>query len=96
MRRTLNNFINSDIIKDDIEFKTQNKKIIAKNQRYRNMKVQNTERRKPSFIKIIDRKYRLTETRTEQNNNHTRIMHQILSNLQLFTFYKSMIDCQNG
>ena len=96
MRRKLNNVINSDIIKDDIEFKTQNKKIIAKNQRYRNMKVQNTERRKPSFIKIIDRKYRLTETRTEQNNNHTRIMHQILSNLQLFTFYKSMIDCPNG
>ena len=96
MRRTLNNVINSDIIKDDIEFKTQNKKIIAKNQRYRNMKVQNTEKRKPSFIKIIDRKYRLTETRTEQNNNHTRIMHQILSNLQLFTFYKSMIDCPNG
>ena len=51
MRRKLNNVINSDIIKDDIEFKTQNKKIKAKNQRYRNMKVQNTERRKPSFPK---------------------------------------------
>ena len=96
MRRKLNNVINSDIIKDDIEFKTQNKKIIAKNQRYTNMKVQNTERRKPSFIKIIDRKYRLTETRTEQNNNHTKIMHKILSSLQVFTFYKIMIDCPNG
>ena len=39
MRRKLNNVIKSDIIMNDIEFKTQNKKIKAKNQRYRNIKI---------------------------------------------------------
>ena len=43
----------------------------TKTQRYRNAKNQNTERRKP---KRIDKKYR---TRTEQNNDHIRIMHKM-------------------
>ena len=51
MRRKLKNVIKSNIIKNDIEFKTLNKKIKAKNQRYRDMKNQNTERQKPSFPK---------------------------------------------
>ena len=51
MRRKLKNVIKSNIIKNDIEFKTLNKKIKANNQRYRNMKNQNTERQKPSFPK---------------------------------------------
>ena len=46
----------------------------TKNQRNRNMKNQNTERRKPSFTKRIGGKCRLIETRNEQNNDHTRIM----------------------
>ena len=36
-------------IKNDIEFKAQNKKIKAKNQRYRNMNNQNKEKQKPGF-----------------------------------------------
>ena len=36
-----------------------------KNQRNRNMKNQNTERRKPSFTKRIGRKCRLVSTLTE-------------------------------
>ena len=51
VRRKLKNVIKSDIIKNDIGFKTQNKKIKAKNQRYGNMKNQNTERQKASFSK---------------------------------------------
>ena len=47
VRRKLKDVTKSDIIKNDIEFKTQNKKIKAKNQRYRNMKNQKTERQKP-------------------------------------------------
>ena len=50
--------------------------IKTKNQN-RNMKSQNSERRKPSFTNRICRKYRLIWTRTEQNNDHTRIIHKI-------------------
>ena len=39
------------IIKNDIKFKIQNKKIKAKIQRYRNMKNQNKNRQKCSFPK---------------------------------------------
>ena len=39
------------IIKNDIEFKIQNKKIKAKIQRHRNMRNQNTDRQKPSLPK---------------------------------------------
>ena len=37
-------FFGTPGIKNDMEFKTQNKEMKAKNQRYRNMKNQNTER----------------------------------------------------
>ena len=40
-----------DSIKNDIGLKTWNKKMIAKNRSYRNMKTQNIEREKPSFPK---------------------------------------------
>ena len=43
----------------------------------RNTKNQNTERQKPIFTKRISRKCKLTLTRTEQNNNHKRIMHKM-------------------
>ena len=43
--------IKSEIIKNDIEFKTSNNKVKAKNQRYRNMKILNTKREKPRFPK---------------------------------------------
>ena len=39
VRKKLKNVIKSDSIKNDNEFKTYNKKIKAKNQRYRNMKI---------------------------------------------------------
>ena len=42
-------------------------KLKTENQRYTNTKNQNSERQKPSF----------TKTHTEQNNDHTRIMHKI-------------------
>ena len=51
MRKKLKNITKSDIIKNIIEFKTYNKKIKAKNQRYKNMKNQNIQRRKHSFQK---------------------------------------------
>ena len=54
---------------------TENVKI--KYQKYRSTKNQNTKRRKPSFTRRIGRKCRLTWTRGEQNNDHTRIMHKI-------------------
>ena len=57
--------------------KHRTKIIKTKNQRNRNMKSQNTERRKPCFIKRISRKRRLIWTRTEQNNDHTGMMHKI-------------------
>ena len=41
------------------------------------MEIQNPERRKPSFTKRIGRKCRLIKTLTEQNNDHTQIMHKI-------------------
>ena len=66
------------------------------------MKNQNTERWKPSFPKKIGRKYRPIWNRTEQNKDHTRIMHKmgqnltwIFSNLRVFTFYKSIMGCSN-
>ena len=40
-------------------------------------KKQKHKRRKPSFTKRIGRKCRLIQTRTEQNNDHTRMMHKI-------------------
>ena len=52
-------------------------KIKNKNQKNRNMKKQNTERRKPTLTKRIGRKCRLIKTRTEQNNDHTQIIHKI-------------------
>ena len=48
------------------------------------MKNQNTERQKP---KRIDKKYRIIETRTEQNNDHTRIMHK----MEFCSFFKAFI-----
>ena len=51
MTRTLKNVVSSDIVKNGIEFKTQIKKVKAKNQRYRNMKNQNTKIQKPYFLK---------------------------------------------
>ena len=36
---------------NDIELKAQNKRIKAKNQRYRHMKIQNTKRQQPNFPK---------------------------------------------
>ena len=39
VRKKLKNVIKSDSIKNDNEFKKYNKKIKAKNQRYRNMKI---------------------------------------------------------
>ena len=44
VRRKLKNVSKSGINKNHIKFKTSNKKIKAKNQKYRNMKNQNTER----------------------------------------------------
>ena len=58
MRKKLKNITKSDIIKNIIEFKTYNKKIKAKNQRYKNMKNQNTQRRKHSFQKKKEKKCR--------------------------------------
>ena len=55
------------------KYKTEKLKI--KYQRCRNMK--NTERKKPSFTKRIGRKYEHVLTGTEQNNDHTWIMHKI-------------------
>ena len=55
-------------------------KIKTENQRNRKMKKEtpkNTERQKPSFSKKIGRKCRLLQTRTERNNDHTRVMHSI-------------------
>ena len=48
----------------------------TKNRTYRNTKNQNPERLKPSFSKGIGRKCRLISTHTEQNNDHTQIMHK--------------------
>ena len=57
--------------------KHRTEKLKPKKQRYRNTKMQNTERRKPSFTERIGTKFRLVLTRTEQNNDHMRIMHKI-------------------
>ena len=60
---------------DDLEFKIKTEKLKIKYQKCRNMK--NTERKKPSFTKRIGRKYEHVLTGTEQNNDHTWIMHKI-------------------
>ena len=60
-----------------LSLKHRTEKLKTKNGRYRNSKNQNSEILKLSFSKRIDRKCRLISTRTEQNNNHTRIMHKI-------------------
>ena len=57
--------------------KIEQSEIIKTKNQNRNMKSQNSERRKPSFTNRICRKYRLIWTRTEQNNDHTRIIHKI-------------------
>ena len=46
----MKNVIKSAIIKNDLNFKTE-QKIKARNQRYRHIKNQNTERKKPIFPK---------------------------------------------
>ena len=57
VRRTFKNVIKSEIIKNDIEFKTQSKKLKAKNQRCRNIKPKH-RKKKPSFpkeqVKYVD------------------------------------------
>ena len=51
--------IKTEIIKNDIEFKTSNNKVKAKNQRYRNMKILNTKREKPSSKKKKKKRKRI-------------------------------------
>ena len=68
--------------------------IKTKNHRYRNTKTQKDEKkkqriRKPSFTKKIGRKYRLIETHTERNNDHTRIMHK----LKFCNSFKHLKNC---
>ena len=74
-RTKLKNVIKSFEMTLNSKYRTQ--KIKSKNQRYRNMKNQNTERRKPGITNRIGRECRIIYTRTEQNNDHTRIMHKI-------------------
>ena len=57
--------------------KHRTEKIKTKNQRNRNVKTKTQRRRKPCFTKRIGRKCRPIQTRTEQNNDYTRIMHKI-------------------
>ena len=58
----------------------------AKNQRNRNMKNQDTERRKPSFNRRICRKCRLIQTCTEQNNDDK----QKMLNIQLRSSFNNI------
>ena len=74
-RTKLKNVIKSFEMTLNSKHRTQ--KIKSKNQRYRNMKNQNTERRKPSITNRIGSKCRIIYTRTEQNNDNTQIMHKI-------------------
>ena len=52
-------------------------KLKTKSKTCRNTKKQNSEKLKFSFSKRLGRKCRLTSTRTEQNNDHTRKMYKI-------------------
>ena len=70
---------NTTVIKSlemNLNSKHRTEKLKPKSQRYRNTKNQNTERWKPSFTKRIDRKGTLILFHTEQNNDHTWIMHK--------------------
>ena len=73
-------------------WKHRTEKLKTKNKRYRNTIDQNSERLKPSFSKGIGRKCRLISTRTEQNNDHTRIMHKI----QFRSSFKQIGRCSVG
>ena len=65
-------------------------KLKTENKRYRNTKSQNPERLKSSYSKIIGRKHGFTKTRTQQNNDHPRIMHKI----KFRSFFKHYISCR--
>ena len=56
---------------------TKNKKIKTKSQGNRNIKSQNIEIQKTSFVKRIGRQCRFIKTRTKQSNNDTQTMHKI-------------------
>ena len=56
--------------------KHKTEKLKTKSKIYRNTKKQNSERLKFSFSKRLGRKCRLTSTRTEQNNDHTRKLYK--------------------
>ena len=50
---------------------------ITLNSKQNRQEIRNTERRKTSFFKRIDRKCRITKICIEENNELTRIMHKI-------------------